>query len=110
MAELLRPTTNLMIGNTDTPINAGPQQHYVSQAALAHLVRWGAGGEPPPHAPRLDVDAGRNGLPPGRARPRGVAFAPRGWRCRPPSCRASGQSGESFAMLFGRTEPFDEVR
>ena len=23
MAELLRPTTNLMIGNTDTPINAG---------------------------------------------------------------------------------------
>ena len=62
MAELLRPTTNLMIGNTDTPINAGPQQHYVAQAALAHLARWGAGGEPPPQASRLDVDAGGTGF------------------------------------------------
>src|SRR5271155_1860677 len=55
MAELLRPTRNLMIGQTDTPINAGPQQHYVAQAALAHLVQWAAGGEGPPSAPSLEL-------------------------------------------------------
>ena len=61
LAELLRPTTNLMIGRTNTPINAGPQQHYVAQAALAHLTRWAAGGVAPPQAPRLDLDADRTG-------------------------------------------------
>ena len=28
----------------DSPMNAGPQQHYVLQAALEHLDRWAAGG------------------------------------------------------------------
>ena len=46
LADLLRPTTNLMIGRTDSPINAGPQQHYVAQAALAHLTRWAKEGSP----------------------------------------------------------------
>ncbi len=108
LAELLRPTSNLMIGNTDTPINAGPQQHYVSQAALAHLARWGSGGEPPPQATRLVVDAGsgfrldEDGLAVGGIRTPWVEV---------PIAVMSGlgQSGESFAMLFGRTEPFDEV-
>ena len=109
LAELLRPTTNLMIGNTDTPINAGPQQHYVSQAALAHLVRWGAGGEPPPRASRLDVDAAGTGF-----RPDEHGLAVGGIRTpwvEVPTAFMSGlgQSGETFAMLFGRTEPFDEA-
>ena len=109
MAELLRPTTNLMIGRTDSPINAGPQQHYVAQAALAHLTTWAAGGEPPPAAPRLDVDAEGTGF---RLDERGLA---RGgirtpWVEVPTAVMAGlGQSGESFAMLFGRTEPFDDA-
>ena len=70
MAELLRPTSNLMIGKTDTPINAGPQQHYVAEAALAHLSRWAAGGDAPPSAPSLELNADRTGLRPGRARHR----------------------------------------
>jgi hypothetical protein len=109
MAELLRPTTNLMIGTTDSPINAGPQQHYVAQAALAHLGRWAAGGEPPPHAPRLEID------------PQGVSFrldqhglAVGGirtpWVDVPTAVLSGlGQRGESFSILFGRTEPFDKV-
>jgi hypothetical protein len=109
LAELLRPTTNLMIGNTVTPINAGPQQHYVSQAALAHLVRWGAGGEPPPHASRLDVDAEGTGF---RLDEHGLAVGGirTPWVEVPAAVMSGlGQSGESFAILFGRTEPFDEV-
>ena len=70
MAELLRPTRNLMIGQTDTPINAGPQQHYVAQAALAHLARWAAGGEAPPSASSPRAQRGPDGLRPGRARHR----------------------------------------
>jgi hypothetical protein len=107
LAELLLPTTNLIMGNTDTPINAGPQQHYVSQAALAHLASWVAGGQSPPRAPRLDVDVGGGGF---RSDDHGLAAG--GIRTpwvEVPTAMMSGlgQSGESFAMLFGRTEPFD---
>jgi hypothetical protein len=109
MAELLRPTTNIMIGRTDRPINAGPQQHYVSQAALAHLARWAAGGEPPPPAARLDVDGQGTGyLLDGHGLARGGIRTP--WVETPTAVMGGlGQSGESFAMLFGRTEPFDDA-
>jgi hypothetical protein len=109
LAELLRPTSNLMIGNTDSPINAGPQQHYVSQAALAHLARWGAGGDAPPYAPRLEVDAKGTGfnLDEGGLARGGIRTP---WVEVPTAVMSGlGQSGESFAMLFGRTEPFSDV-
>lgn len=110
LADLLLPTTNLMIGTTDSPINAGPQQHYVSQAALAHLAHWAAGGKPPPHAPRLDID------------PDGASFCLNEYGLAVGGIRTPwvdvpvavmsglGQSGESFTMLFGRTDPFDEAQ
>jgi hypothetical protein len=109
MAELLRPTTNLMIGNTDTPINAGPQQHYVAQAALAHLTRWAAGGEPPPQASRLAVDAAGTGFDlDGHGIALGGIRTP--WVDVPTAVLSGlGQSGESFAMLFGRTEPYGDI-
>jgi hypothetical protein len=107
-AELLRPTTNLMIGQTETPINSGPQQHYVAQAALAHLVRWVLEGVAPPTAPRLEVDdteadfrkdAHGNVL--------GGIRTP--WVDVPVAVLSGlGQSGESFAFLFGKTAPFDD--
>ncbi len=108
MAELLRPTRDLLIGQTDTPINAGPQQHYVAQAALAHLVRWSAGGDAPPSAPSLELNGDRtdyvldeHGIAKGGIR------TP--WVDVPTAVMSGlGQSGETFAMLFGRTEPFDE--
>ncbi len=109
MAELLRPTTDLMIGRTDSPINAGPQQHYVAQAALAHLTQWAAGGERPPAAPRLDVDAEGTGFHVDQyGLARGGIRTP--WVETPTAFMAGlGQTGESFAMLFGRTEPFDDA-
>jgi hypothetical protein len=108
-AELLRPTRNLMIGQTDTPINAGPQQHYVAQAALAHLSRWAAGGEAPPSAPSLELNADRTGyVLDEHGIARGGIRTP--WVDAPTAVMAGlGQSGETFAMLFGRTEPFDDA-
>jgi hypothetical protein len=109
LAELLRPTVDLLIGKTDTPINSGPQQHYVAQAALKHLVDWACGGPPPPPAPRLarsddgmsfQLDANGNAL--------GGIRTP--WVDVPTAVLSGlGQGGESFAFLFGRTEPFDEA-
>jgi hypothetical protein len=107
-AALLRPTTNLLIGKTDHPINSGPQQHYVGQAALAHLVRWVSEGTPPPRAPRLELDSERPGfLVDADGIARGGIRTP--WVEVPAAVLSGlGQSGETFALLFGRTEPFDE--
>jgi Alpha/beta hydrolase domain len=109
LAELLRPTSNLMIGQTDTPINAGPQQHYVAQAALSHLSRWAAGGEAPPSAPSLELNADRTGyVLDEHGIARGGIRTP--WVDVPTAVMGGlGQSGETFAMLFGRTEPFDDA-
>lgn len=106
LASLLQPTTELVIGKTETPINAGPQQHYVGQAALDHLIRWAGGGAPPPAAARLAVDEERTGfVVDGHGNVEGGVRTP--W-VDVPTARLSGlgQTGESFAFLFGQTEPF----
>ena len=110
LAELMRPTTNLLIGRTDTPINAGPQQHYVAQAALWNLVEWVTDGTAPPEAPRLRLDDAGTGY---RLDEMGNALGGirTPWVDVPSAVLSGlGQSGESFAMLFGRTVPFDEAR
>jgi hypothetical protein len=110
LAELMQPTGTLLIGNTETPINSGPQQHYVAQAGLKHLVDWVAGGPPPPNAPRLartgdddapfELDANGNVL--------GGIRTP--WVDVPTAVLSGlGQAGDSFTFLFGRTVPFDDA-
>ena len=109
LAELLRPTTNLMIGRTASPINAGPQQHYVAQAALWHLGQWATDGMAPPSAPRLRLDDAGTGY---RLDDRGNALGGirTPWVDVPSAVLSGlGQRGESFAVLFGRTVPFDEA-
>ena len=109
LAELLRPTTNLMIGRTESPINAGPQQHYVAQAALWHLVQWVTDGMAPPSAPRLRLDDAGTGYRLDehgqRAGRHPDAMGGRAER----RALGPGPDGESFAVLFGRTVPFDEA-
>ena len=108
LAELLRPTSDLIIGKTGSPINAGPQQHYVGQAALDALIRWVAGGASPPGAPRLELDRERTGF---RLDANGNACGGvrTPWVEVPTAVLSGlGQTGEVFALLFGRTEPFDE--
>jgi hypothetical protein len=110
LAELMRPTTNLLIGRTVTPINAGPQQHYVAQAALWHLAVWVTDGMAPPEAPRLRLDDAGTGY---RLDDAGNALGGirTPWVDVPNAVLSGlGQSGESFAMLFGRTVPFDEAK
>ena len=106
-AELMKPTTEVMIFTTDFPVNAGPQQHYIGQAALDDLVAWAAGGPVPPQAPRLELDADRHLVPGEHGIARGGIRTP--WVDVPTATLSGlGQSGEGFAVLAGRTDPFDE--
>ncbi len=109
LAELLRPTRNLIMGETPTPVNSGPQQHYVAQAALAHLVGWASGGEAAPSAPRLDLEQSGLGYHlDAQGNATGGIRTP--WVDAPTAVLSGlGQTGQDFAVLFGRTEPFDEA-
>jgi hypothetical protein len=91
----------------NAPINAGPQQHYVLQAALAHLDRWAAGGAPAPEAPRLELGEGGSPLALDELGiAKGGLRSP--WVDAPTAVLSGfGQSGSEFAFLFGTTRPFD---
>ncbi|SHN46949.1 alpha/beta hydrolase domain-containing protein [Cryptosporangium aurantiacum] len=92
------------------PVNGGPQQHYVGQAAVAALDRWVRGGEPPARAPRLatsdpgPLDLDEDGIARGGVRTPWVDV---------PVAVLSGLGQEESgggAMLFGSTRFFDADR
>jgi hypothetical protein len=106
LAELVKPTTQFMLQTTDTPVNAGPQQHYIGQAAIDALVAWAAGGPPPPRAPRLELDAEQHLVPGEHGIARGGIRTP--WVDVPTATLSGlGQTGSGFAVLAGRTDAFD---
>ncbi len=43
LAELIQPTTDILMGHTEVPVNSGPQHHYVECAAVDQLDAWVAG-------------------------------------------------------------------
>ena len=107
LAELMKPTRDLMIGQTASLINAGPQQHYVGQAAIEALDRWAAGGEAPAAAPRLELTAdGAACAVDELGNAKGGVRTP--WVDAPTATLSGlGQSGGAFGFLFGTTQPFD---
>ncbi len=110
LAELTAPTGNVMGMALAKPINAGLQQHYITQAAIHALDRWLRADGAPAHAAGLELNAERRGFvldEHGNAR--GGVRSP--WVDVPTSVLSGlAQSGERFAMLFGSTEPFDIAR
>ncbi len=108
LARAMAPVSNVMGAATACPVNSGPQQHYVLNAALDHLVRWVRDGTPPPEAPRLashDLE-GTKLLRDEIGIVRGGIRTP--W-VDVPTAVLSGESpgGEGFLFLFGRTLPLD---
>jgi hypothetical protein len=107
LADLIKPTTQFMLETTEVPVNAGPQQHYVGQAAFDALVSWAAGGPQPPQAPRLELDAEQRLVPGEHGIARGGIRTP--WVDVPTATLSgTGQPAGGFAMLAGRTDPFDQ--
>jgi len=103
LAELLRPTTDILMGQTASPINSGPQHHYVECAAVEHLDAWVAGRGTPPAAARLNA-AGRDYVRDDLGIATGGIRTP--WTDVPVAILSgTGQQGELFAFLFGTTAP-----
>jgi hypothetical protein len=108
LARHMQPTDRLLGLSSDFPVNAGPQQHYVANAAFSHLERWARDGTPPPEAPRLETrdtagtDLARDDL----GVVRGGLRTP--W-VEAPTAALSGDhpGGEGFMFLFGKTLAFD---
>jgi Alpha/beta hydrolase domain len=103
LAELMRPTTEILMGTTALPVNSGPQHHYVECAAVDHLDAWVAGRAKPPSAARLAVTAdGRDLHRDNLGIATGGIRTP--WTDAPVAVLSgTGQRGEMFAFLFGTT-------
>lgn len=107
LTALLEPVTSPRGFRTTAPVNSGPQQHYVLQAALRALQVWAAGGPAPATADRLRTRP----LQPLRFQ-RDPAGLVRGGVRSPfveaPTAVLSGlgQSAPGFGMLFGSTRAF----
>ncbi|HEY2332767.1 MAG TPA: alpha/beta hydrolase domain-containing protein [Acidimicrobiales bacterium] len=107
-AELLTPSREVLGAVSDEPINAGPHQHYVAQAALHHLDRWLRDGTPPPEAPRLALQLEGGYQLDSQGNAIGGIRTP--WVDAPTAVLSGlGGVGGGWASLFGRTAPFDDT-
>jgi hypothetical protein len=111
LAALMAPTDEVLGQKAASLVNSGPQQHYVLNAAIAHLEAWVRRGSPPPGADRLEVIEGDD---PALALDelgiaRGGVRTP--WVDAPVAALSGlGQEGAVFTVLFGVTRPFDDAR
>ncbi len=108
-AELLTPSREVLGAVSDEPINAGPHQHYVAQAALHRRPR--------PLAPRRDTAPG--GAPPGSSARRWLPARPAGqrraaasappWVDAPTAVTSPGSAASAVAgpASSAGTAPFD---
>jgi Alpha/beta hydrolase domain len=109
LAELIRPSTDLVLGHTDKPANSGPQHHYVECAAVEHLDAWAAGRSAPPAAARLEVTDDGQDL---RRDELGIAVGGirTPWTDVPAAVLSgTGQTGEMFAFLLGTTRELGQA-
>ncbi len=109
LAALLVPTDKPMGMATDVPVNSGPQQHYIANAAFAHLERQVKDGTPMPTAPRMETGESETELlRDDLGIVKGGIRTP--WVDAPCAVLSGlGQTGEGFLFLFGTTVMFDEA-
>ena len=106
LARHLAPTAEILGVSAGSMVNSGPQQHYVLNAALEHLVRWVRDGTPAPEAPRLESSdaTGAELVRDDFGIARGGIRTP--W-VEAPTAVLSGDppGGDGFLFLFGKTVP-----
>jgi len=111
LAALMAPTDQVLGQKAASLVNSGPQQHYVLNAAVAHLKAWVRRGSPPPGADRLAIAGDHDSVLEldelGIAR--GGVRTP--WVDAPVAVLSGlGQEGAAFTPLFGVTRPFDDAQ
>jgi hypothetical protein len=111
LAALVAPVDEVIGQKAASLVNSGPQQHYVLNAAIAHLEAWVRQGSPPPSADPLETTDGdapalvldELGIA------RGGVRSP--WVDAPVAVLSGlGQEGAGFTALFGVTRPFDDAQ
>ena len=109
LAELTRPTTDILMGQTQSPVNSSLAHHYVECAAFEQLDAWVGGRSKPPAAPRLNLSAdGRDFRRDDLGIATGGIRTP--WTDVPVSVTSgTGQAGELFAFLFGTTRELSQA-
>jgi hypothetical protein len=109
LAQLLRPTTDILMGVTERPVNSGPQHHYVECAALENLDAWVGGQAEPPSVPPLDLTAdGRDLCRDDLGVATGGIRTP--WTDVPTAILSgTGQRGQMFAFLCGTTTELSDA-
>lgn len=107
-AKALEPKKEFYGMELNEPMNTAPQQHYIIQAAIAHLNRWARDGMAPPKAPLLELSGTDQGKFSNDAHGNVSGGIRTPW-VDVPLAKLSGldQGGPSFARLFGTTTPFD---
>jgi hypothetical protein len=109
LAALMAPVDEVFEMKMSGLINSGPQQHYVLNAAIAHLETWARSGTPPPGSRWIENDPNDELM-----LLRDEAGNVRGGVRTPwvdvPLAVLSGQGGDGdmFLPLFGTTIPFDQ--
>jgi hypothetical protein len=110
--EYRRPISERDLGaapvyNCDQPPWSRIPVHHATAAAYDHLVRWVRHGTPPPTAPPLEFNADGTkardelGLALG-----GIRFSQ---LSVPTALNTGSNTGESFCVLFGTHQPFDQA-
>jgi hypothetical protein len=109
LADLLAPPDEFLGMKLPGPVNSGPQQHYVLNAAIEHLDNWVRHGTPPPEADRI---ASEEAEQPVLVRDRlgiveGGIRTP--WVDAPVAVLSGeGHEGDVFTAIFGSTRALDE--
>jgi len=107
LAQLWRPTQDVLSSHFDAPMNGNPAHHYVVMAALDALHRWVSSGTVPARSPRIALvpDSANQA----RRDPRGNALGGirTPWVDVPIACYSGeGNGGNGQAALAGTTAAF----
>jgi hypothetical protein len=108
LAALLAPPDEFLGMQLPGPVNSGPQQHYVLNAAIAHLDAWVRHGTPPPEADRMANEESEEPMlvRDGHGIAKGGIRTP--WVDVPVAVLSGeGHEGDVFTAIFGSTRAFD---
>jgi hypothetical protein len=110
LAAALAPTRERSGMKLEKLINAGPQQHFVMQAALWQLNRWISSGKAPPHGTPLKVIEGDPLTIARDAHGNAQGGIRTPWMDVPTMTLSGvGSQGSLIAQLVGFSEPFDQA-
>lgn len=106
LAKAFTPMSDLFGMPLTKSVNAGPQQHYVLEAALVALDNWVSSGKPPASTPRMEVD--ESGVPTARRDTNGNALGGirTPWMDAPTAVHSGFGQSDRRLELWGSSVPF----